>query len=247
MIANLGFARPLAALGLLAMLGAAPGICSRRGNGRAAGAGRSDGGSRLSTPGAGPMPASRSATTSPATTTTPTTEIDTDGFVGGVFGGYNVAERHVRLRRSKAISATPIPAARTLSRQSTTSSVDGSLRARMGVAVTDDVLLYATAGGAGQSLKISDPAGSDRKTHARLDGRRRCRRQDHRTGLRSRRISLHRLQRVRLQHRQRHAVDRFERKPRQLRRRHEVLKSSTRSLQWKAGPRARLFLIHEGR
>jgi outer membrane immunogenic protein len=44
------------------------------------------------------------------------------------------------------------------------SSLDASLRARMGVAVTDDVLVYGTAGGAAQSLKITDVAGSDRNT-----------------------------------------------------------------------------------
>lgn len=44
------------------------------------------------------------------------------------------------------------------------SAIDGSLRARMGVAVTDDILVYGTAGGAGQTLKLEDAAGSDRNT-----------------------------------------------------------------------------------
>src|SRR5690606_20451504 len=44
------------------------------------------------------------------------------------------------------------------------SSVDGSIRARLGYAVTPDVLLYGTAGGAAQSLKIRDAVGSDSNT-----------------------------------------------------------------------------------
>jgi len=39
--------------------------------------------------------------------------------------------------------------------------VDGSLRARLGYAVTDQVLLYGTGGGAARHVGISDAAGSD--------------------------------------------------------------------------------------
>lgn len=39
--------------------------------------------------------------------------------------------------------------------------IDGSLRGRLGYAVTDAVLLYGTGGGAARHLRISDAAGSD--------------------------------------------------------------------------------------
>jgi len=46
----------------------------------------------------------------------------------------------------------------------TKSGLDGSLRARLGYAVTDSVMIYGTAGGAASRLKVSDAAGSDSNT-----------------------------------------------------------------------------------
>lgn len=89
-------------------------------------------------------------------------EIDTDGFVGGAFGGmqwqngnfvYGV-EGDVNYNGMDGVNAGVESEGR----------VDGSLRARLGYVVTPDVLLYGTAGGAAQSLKITDAAGSDRNT-----------------------------------------------------------------------------------
>jgi len=42
--------------------------------------------------------------------------------------------------------------------------VDGSLRARLGIAATDNILIYGTAGGAAERLEVSDAAGSDTAT-----------------------------------------------------------------------------------
>jgi outer membrane immunogenic protein len=95
-------------------------------------------------------------------TSTPGNDIDTDGFVGSGFGGFNFqngmfvygAEADLGYAGFSGDNAGT----------SSKSGLDGSLRARMGVAVTDNVLLYGTAGGAAQSLKVSDAAGDERKT-----------------------------------------------------------------------------------
>lgn len=86
-------------------------------------------------------------------------KIKTDGFVGGGFAGmqwqnggfvYGV-EGDVNYNGIEGRNAGVKSEAK----------VDGSLRARLGYAVTPDVLLYGTAGGAAQSLKIRDAVGSD--------------------------------------------------------------------------------------
>ncbi len=88
--------------------------------------------------------------------------IDTDGFVGGGFAGYNFQsgqfvyglEADVNYNNMRGDDAGYESRGR----------VDGSLRARAGVAVTDDVLVYGTAGGAAQRLEVSDAVGSDTNT-----------------------------------------------------------------------------------
>ena len=93
-------------------------------------------------------------------TTTPVTgDIDNDGFVGDVFGGYNFqndiliygVEGDIGYNDMKGSSGGT----------ETKAGFEGSLRARMGVAITDQVMVYGTAGGAAQRLEVSDPAGSD--------------------------------------------------------------------------------------
>ncbi|KQZ96492.1 hypothetical protein ASD64_16870 [Mesorhizobium sp. Root157] len=91
-----------------------------------------------------------------------TETIDTDGFLGGAFVGYNYqmdnfvlgAEGDLGYNGMNGDTATT----------EAKSGFEGSLRARLGYAVSPDILVYGTAGGAGQSLKISDAAGSDRNT-----------------------------------------------------------------------------------
>ena len=94
-------------------------------------------------------------------TTTPITgDIDdNDGFVGGVFGGYNFQQDLFVYGIEGDIGYGNIKGDNGITE--TESGLEGSLRARMGVAVTDDVLLYGTAGGAAQRLEVSDPFGSD--------------------------------------------------------------------------------------
>ena len=96
-------------------------------------------------------------------TTTPITgDIDdNDGFVGGVFGGYNFQQDLIVYGIEGDIGYGNIKGDNGITE--TESGFEGSIRGRLGVAVTDDVLLYATAGGAGERLKVSDPVGSESK------------------------------------------------------------------------------------
>jgi len=95
-------------------------------------------------------------------TEAPGNTVNTDGFVGGGFAGYQfqnglfvfggeIDANYSNLRGSNA-------------GLSSRSSFDGSLRARMGVAVTDNVVIYGTAGGALQNLRVANVAGSDSNT-----------------------------------------------------------------------------------
>jgi outer membrane immunogenic protein len=91
-------------------------------------------------------------------------EIDTDGFIANGFAGYQLEsngfvygiEGDIGYGGYKGDNAGV----------ESEGGVDGSLRARLGVAVTPDVLLYGTAGGALQSVKLTDTAtgDSDRNT-----------------------------------------------------------------------------------
>jgi len=87
---------------------------------------------------------------------------DHEGFIGGAFAGvqgqngsivYGV-EAHVGYNGSDSAGGGI----------TTKSGVEGSLRARLGYAVNDRVLLYGTGGGAAESLKANDGIGEDRKT-----------------------------------------------------------------------------------
>lgn len=92
-------------------------------------------------------------------THTDTGDFNTSGFVGGGFAGYNFQSGMFVFGGEGDVNYSNLSGDNGIT--SSRSGVDGSLRARVGVAVTDDVLLYGTAGGAAQRLKISDPVGSD--------------------------------------------------------------------------------------
>ena len=95
-------------------------------------------------------------------THTPGADIDTDGFVGGAFGGFNIQNGSFVYGGEADIGYNGMKgdAAGIESR----SSIDGSLRARLGFAPNDALLIYGTAGGAADRTKITDAAGSDSKT-----------------------------------------------------------------------------------
>ena len=89
-------------------------------------------------------------------------EIDHDGFIGGGFAGWQGQNGNFVYGVEGDLNYKGF--SDTNAGVEAKSKLDGSLRARLGYAVTPDVLLYGTAGGAGQSLKISDAAGSDKNT-----------------------------------------------------------------------------------
>lgn len=83
-------------------------------------------------------------------------DIGTKGWIGGAFGGFNMqngqfvygAEADVNYSNIKGSNAG----------LEARSRFDGSLRGRAGVAVTDDILLYGTAGVAAERLRVTDTA-----------------------------------------------------------------------------------------
>lgn len=89
-------------------------------------------------------------------------DIGTDGFMGGAFGGYNFqsgqfvygVEGDVNYGKMDGSNAGVDARTR----------FDGSLRARAGVAVTDDILVYGTAGGAAERLRVTEAGDSDTNT-----------------------------------------------------------------------------------
>ena len=89
-------------------------------------------------------------------------DIKTKGFVGGVFGGYQWqqenfvygAEADLGYNGTKGDSGGV----------NSKGGFEGSLRARLGYAVTPEILLYGTGGGALKNQKVSTPLGSDDNT-----------------------------------------------------------------------------------
>ncbi|MET0596446.1 MAG: outer membrane protein [Mesorhizobium sp.] len=92
-------------------------------------------------------------------------DIDTDGFVGNGFAGWQLENNGIVYGIEGDVGYGGYQG--NDAGLESESGVDGSLRARLGVAVTPDVLLYATAGGAAQSVKLTDQVtgSSDRNTH----------------------------------------------------------------------------------
>ena len=90
---------------------------------------------------------------------------NTDGWFGGAFVGYNLqhdmfvygVEGDINYSRFTGSSAGG----------TSESGLEGSLRARAGVAVTDDILLYGTGGLAAQRLTVN-PAGTSGDTQAMI-------------------------------------------------------------------------------
>ncbi|TWG67581.1 outer membrane protein [Aminobacter sp. J44] len=89
---------------------------------------------------------------------TPGNDIETDGFLGGVFGGYNFQSGQFVYGLEGDINYNDADGSNAGVRAR--SRYDGSIRARAGMAVTDDVLVYGTFGGAAEKLRVSDDAGN---------------------------------------------------------------------------------------
>lgn len=81
-------------------------------------------------------------------------DVDTDGFVGGVFGGYQWQQENFVYGAEADIGYSGIEGEN--GDIEAKGGVEGSLRARLGYAVTPEILLYGTAGGALKHQKMED-------------------------------------------------------------------------------------------
>jgi outer membrane immunogenic protein len=89
--------------------------------------------------------------------------VDTDGFVGNVFGGWNWQSGSFVYGIEGDVGYNGMEDDNF--NYNVENGVDGTLRARLGVAATENVLVYATAGGAGGRTEVTAPGGaSDTQT-----------------------------------------------------------------------------------
>lgn len=88
--------------------------------------------------------------------------IDTDGFNGSLFGGWNGQSGMFVYGLEGDVGYDWADGSNVGS--STERGFNGSLRARMGVAATDNILVYGTAGGAVARIEANDGAFADSKT-----------------------------------------------------------------------------------
>ncbi len=92
----------------------------------------------------------------------PGNSISTDGFLGGAFVGYNHQMDNFVIGAEGDIGYNGIKGDNAGTKAK--AGLEGSLRARLGYAISPDILLYGTAGGAAQSLKVTEGGLSDRNT-----------------------------------------------------------------------------------
>jgi outer membrane immunogenic protein len=88
--------------------------------------------------------------------------IDTSGFLAGGFAGFNYQTGNIVAGAEADLGYNWEDG--TNAGLTSESGFEGSLRARLGYVIAPDVMLYATAGGAGKKLEVSDFAGSDENT-----------------------------------------------------------------------------------
>jgi outer membrane immunogenic protein len=86
-----------------------------------------------------------------------TDEIRTRGFHGGVFGGYNFQDGMMVYGGEADINFSRLRGTNEAG-DDARARVDGSLRARLGVAVNEDILLYGTGGVAAERLRVTPVA-----------------------------------------------------------------------------------------
>lgn len=86
-------------------------------------------------------------------------DIDTSGWLGGVFGGFNMQSGQFVYGGEADVNYSGVDGSN--AGQDARARIDGSLRARAGVAVNDDVLVYGTAGVAAERLRVSVPGARD--------------------------------------------------------------------------------------
>jgi outer membrane immunogenic protein len=89
-------------------------------------------------------------------------DIKTKGFVGGVFGGYQWQQENFVYGAEADLGYNGVKG--DSGGVDSKGGFEGSLRARLGYAVTPEILLYGTGGGALKNQKVSSPLGSDDNT-----------------------------------------------------------------------------------
>ena len=89
----------------------------------------------------------------------PGNSIGTSGFMGGAFGGYQMQNGMFVYGVEGDINYSGVDGAN--GGVEARSRIDGSVRARAGVAVTNDILVYGTAGGAAERLRLTEGGVSD--------------------------------------------------------------------------------------
>lgn len=91
-----------------------------------------------------------------------TNNVDTDGFLGGAFVGYNYQMDNIVIGAEGDIGYSGVEGDN--AGVNVKSGFEGSLRARLGYAVSPDILVYGTAGGAGKRIEVSDGVAEDSNT-----------------------------------------------------------------------------------
>jgi outer membrane immunogenic protein len=89
-------------------------------------------------------------------------DIKTKGFVGGVFGGYQWQQENFVYGAEADLGYNGVKG--DSGGVNSKGGFEGSLRARLGYAVTPEILLYGTGGGALKNQKVSVPGDSDSTT-----------------------------------------------------------------------------------
>lgn len=87
------------------------------------------------------------------------TNVGTKGFIGGVFGGYNWQQENFVYGAEADLGYNGTKGSN--NGISAKSGVEGSLRARLGYAVSPEILLYGTGGLAAKNQKITDDTTGD--------------------------------------------------------------------------------------
>jgi outer membrane immunogenic protein len=93
-------------------------------------------------------------------------DAETDGFLGGGFAGYNFQSGQFVYGLEGDINYSD--ANGTNAGVEARSRFDGSIRARAGMAVTDDILVYGTFGGAAEQLRLTEVATGARDKNTML-------------------------------------------------------------------------------
>lgn len=89
-------------------------------------------------------------------------DVETEGFAGSGFVGYNWQNNNLVYGIEGDVGYSGMDGS--AGANHVEGGLNGSIRARVGVAATDRVLIYGTAGGAAERVEVSNVLGNDDKT-----------------------------------------------------------------------------------